>query len=59
MVFYSAMNPLYLTKVRLLAEDAIWLLTLLFSVRIYPGRLMFGWVDSRGQRRFEVAPRMV
>jgi hypothetical protein len=52
-LLHVAAIPLYLTKVRLLADDAIWLLTPLFIVLINPTRLLFGWVDSRGQRRPE------
>ncbi len=58
-LLYAAAVPLYLTKVRLLADDAIWLLTPLFIVLIYPTRLMFGWVYARGQSRPEAARRLV
>ena len=58
-LLYAAAIPLYLTKVRLLADDAVWLLTPLFIVLIYPTRLMFGWVYARGQRRTDPAGRLV
>ncbi len=58
-LLYAAAVPLYLTKVRLLADDAIWLLTPLFIVLIYPTRLMFGWVYARGRQRPEPARRLV
>jgi hypothetical protein len=58
-LLYAAAIPLYLTKVRLLADDAIWLLTPLFILLIYPTRLMFGWVYARGQSRSEPARRLI
>jgi len=58
-LLYAAAVPLYLTKVRLIADDAIWLLTPLFIVLIYPTRLMFGWVYARGRQRPEPARRLV
>ena len=56
---YAAAIPLYLTKVRLIADDAVWLLTPLFVVLIYPTRLMFGWVYARGTRRPDPASRLI
>jgi len=58
-LLYAAAIPLYLTKVRLLADDANWLLTPLFVVLIYPARLMFGWVYARGRNRQIKARRLV
>jgi hypothetical protein len=43
--------PLYLLKIRLLPEDAMWVATLVFIVSIYPARIVTGWAYSRGMRR--------
>ncbi len=50
-LLYTSAVPLYLTKVRLPAADAVWLLTPLFVLLIYPTRIMFGWVYARGLRK--------
>jgi len=42
--------PLYLLKVRLLPEDAMWVATLVYLVSIYPARIVTGWAYSRGMR---------
>jgi len=58
-LLYAAAIPLYLTKVRLIADDAVWLLTPLFVILIYPARLMFGWVYARGMRRPDPTTRLI
>ncbi|MDB4680101.1 MAG: hypothetical protein P8M30_05680 [Planctomycetaceae bacterium] len=42
--------PLYLLKVRLLPEDAMWVATLVYLISIYPARIITGWAYSRGMR---------
>ena len=44
---YALSLPLYVTKVRLLPQDAMWLLTAVFIVTIYPARIVTGWVYHR------------
>ncbi len=58
-LLYAAAVPLYLTKIRLIDAGALWLLTPLFVVLIYPSRIMFGWVYARGIRRSEAASRLI
>lgn len=43
-------TPLYLTKVALLPADAMWLITGVFIVTMYPARIVSGWVYHRGIR---------
>jgi len=43
--------PLYLANVVLPPADAMWLVTLIFIVSIYPARLLVGWAYSRALRR--------
>ncbi|MBD3672732.1 MAG: hypothetical protein HUJ26_04320 [Planctomycetaceae bacterium] len=47
---YALALPLYLLKVRLLPEDAMWVATLVFLVSIFPARIITGWAYSRGMR---------
>lgn len=42
--------PLYLLKIRLLPQDAMWVASLVFIVSIYPARIITGWAWSRGMR---------
>ena len=42
--------PLYLLKIRLLPQDAMWVASLVFIVSIYPARIITGWAWSRGNR---------
>ncbi len=49
-VVYVLALPLYLPKVFLLPQDAMWLITLVFIVTIYPARVMTGWVLHRAIR---------
>lgn len=44
---YVLSLPLYLTKVALPPADAMWLLTLVFIVSIYPARILTGWAYHR------------
>jgi hypothetical protein len=50
-VVYVLALPLYLPKVFLLPRDAMWLITLVFIVTIYPARVMTGWVLHRAISR--------
>jgi len=43
--------PLYFAKVRLPAQDAMWLVTLIFIVLIYPARILSGWTYHRATIR--------
>ena len=45
-VFVFAL-PLFLLKVRLLPQDAMWFLTLVFIVTIYPAKVVTGWAYHR------------
>lgn len=45
-VFVLAL-PLYLLKVRLLPQDAMWFITLVFVVSIFPARVVTGWAYHR------------
>ncbi len=58
-LLYAAAIPLYFTKVRLIDAGALWLVTPLFIVLIYPTRLMFGWVYARGRNHSVPASRLV
>ena len=58
-LLYAAAIPLYLTKVRLIDVGALWLVTPLFIVLIYPTRVMFGWVYARGCSHSAPASRLV
>jgi hypothetical protein len=49
-VFAMAL-PLYLPKVYLLPDDAMWLVTIVFIVTIYPARVLTGWVVYRAAHR--------
>jgi cytochrome b subunit of formate dehydrogenase len=44
---YVMALPLYLPKVYLLPSDAMWLVTIVFIVTIYPARVLTGWVVYR------------
>jgi hypothetical protein len=52
---YVLAFPLYLLKVVLLPQDAIWFVTLVFIVSIYPARLVTGWAYGRAERKERVA----
>ena len=54
LVFLYALSlPLYLPKVFLLPRDAMWLITLIFIVTIYPARVATGWALHRAAFREE------
>jgi len=46
-VLYALATPLYLAKIRLPPEDAMWLLTVVFVASIWPTRLLVGWAYGR------------
>jgi hypothetical protein len=48
---YLLSFPLYLLKVVLLPQDAMWFVTLVFIVSIYPARLLTGWAYGRAIRK--------
>jgi predicted permease len=50
-VLYALATPLYLAKVRLPPQDAMWLLTVVFVASIWPTRLMVGWAYGRAVLR--------
>ena len=47
--------PLYLLKVRLPPQDAMWLITVVFIVSIYPARILTGLAYGRAARRSKSA----
>jgi hypothetical protein len=50
-VTYVLALPLYLLKIFLLPQDAMWFVTLVFILSIYPARLVTGWAYGRATRR--------
>ena len=48
---YLLALPLYLLKAFLLPQDAMWFVTLVFILSIYPARLVTGWAYGRALRR--------
>jgi hypothetical protein len=48
---YVLALPLYLLKIFLLPQDAMWFVTLVFIVSIYPARLVTGWAYGRATRK--------
>lgn len=48
---YLLSFPLYLLKVVLLPQDAMWFVTLVFIASIYPARLLTGWAYGRAIRK--------
>ena len=48
---YLLSFPLYLLKVVLLPQDAMWFVTLVFIISIYPARLLTGWAYGRAIRK--------
>lgn len=51
---YALALPLYLPKVFLLPRDAMWVITLIFIVTIYPARVVTGWAMHRAAFREEM-----
>jgi hypothetical protein len=56
-VLYTLALPLYLFKAYLLPQDAMWVITLIFIVSIYPTRIATGWAYSRAVCRRENGKR--
>lgn len=52
-VLYTLSLPLYLPKIYLLPQDAMWTITLVFVVTIYPAKVMTGWALHRAVARRE------
>ena len=52
-VLYALSLPLYLPKIYLLPQDAMWTITLVFVVTIYPAKVMTGWALHRAVVRRE------
>jgi len=50
-VVYVLALPLYLFKIALPPSDAMWFVTLIFVVSIYPARVATGWAYHRAVRR--------
>jgi hypothetical protein len=48
---YVLALPLYVLKAFLLPQDAMWFVTLVFILSIYPARLVTGWAYGRAVRR--------
>ncbi len=53
-VLYLLALPLYLFKAFLLPPDAMWPITLIFVVSIYPTRILLGWVYHRAVKKREL-----
>jgi len=58
-VIYVLSLPMYLLTVVLPPRDAMWLVTLVFLVSIYPARVVTGWAYHRAVRRPEPAGRIM
>lgn len=56
-VVYVLALPLYLFKIALPPSDAMWFVTLLFVVSIYPARVATGWAYHRAVRRQSAGQR--
>lgn len=54
-VVYVLSLPLYLPKVFLLPQDAMWTITIIFIVTIYPARVLTGWAFHRAVSKTETA----
>ncbi|MFQ5732441.1 MAG: DUF4013 domain-containing protein [Planctomycetaceae bacterium] len=48
---YALALPLYLTTVVLPPSDAMWLITPIFVMSIYPARVLTGWAYARAARK--------
>ena len=48
---YVLSLPLYLAKIQLLPRDAMWVVTLVFIVMIYPARILTGWAYYRATQK--------
>ena len=54
---YVLALPLYLFKIALPPSDAMWFVTLIFVLSIYPARVATGWAYHRAVRRQAEAKR--
>lgn len=54
---YLMSLPLYLFKAFLLPPDAMWPITLIFVVSIYPTRILLGWAYHRAVRKRQLQRR--
>ena len=52
---YLLALPLYLFKAFLLPQDAMWFITIIFVVTIFPTKVALGWAYSRSLRKRERA----
>jgi hypothetical protein len=57
-LLYALSLPLYLFKIALLPADAMWLVTPVFVLSIYPTRIMTGWAYGRAVRRRAAGKKM-
>ena len=55
LVTYALSLPLYLFKTIMLPRDAVWFITIIFVVSIYPTRVTSGWAYSRAMRKEKIA----
>lgn len=51
LIVYALALPLYLFTAFALPNDAMWLLTLVFVMSIYPARVVAGWAYARAARK--------
>ncbi|QDT35054.1 DUF4013 domain-containing protein [Thalassoglobus polymorphus] len=56
-VLYLLSLPLYLFKAFLLPPDAMWPVTLIFVVSIYPTRILLGWAYHHAVKKRELGNR--
>lgn len=52
---YALALPLYLLKVALVPRDAMWFVTILFIVSIYPAKVIVGWAYHRAVQKQQQA----
>jgi hypothetical protein len=50
-VLYALSLPLYLFKIAAPPRDAMWFVTLIFVMTIYPAKIFIGWAYARARRR--------
>lgn len=51
LIVYAMALPLYLFTAFALPQDAMWLVTLVFVISIYPARIAAGWAYARAARK--------
>lgn len=54
-LLYALAIPMYFTKIRLPADDAMWLITPVFILLTYPTRIIMGWVYASAAQREQSA----